>query len=389
MFLGHIRIICPRWRKCGYRAPAGRDTVQGMDPQNLPVESPAAPAPAPRQAGTVVKPAYSGSPWSRFAPGLAACGAAAATALSAVWLLPGVSPLLIAILLGVAWRNLAGVPASWAAGVGFSSKKLLRAGIVLLGLQLSLSEILGLGPGALLVVAAAVGITFAATLWIGRLLGIGLTQRLLIASGFSICGAAAVAAVESATDAEEKETVTAIGLVVLFGTAMIPLVPFLGALLGLSEEALGMWIGGSTHEVAQVVAAGGAVGGTALAVAVTVKLARVLMLAPIIAGISWHRRRTHTGAAEGKRPPIIPLFVLGFIAVMLLRTTGILPVSVLGAAQWLQTTLLTAAMFALGLGVHFRGLVTVGGKPVLLAAASTLVILAVALAGTFAFPPAG
>lgn len=340
----------------------------------LPASNPKVPAPGGR--------------WARFAPGLAACAVAAAAALSVAPLLPGVSPLLLAILLGVAWRNLLGVPASWAAGVQVSAKKLLRTGIVLLGLQLSLSAILGLGAGTLLVAVASVGITFAATLWIGRLLGIGTTQRLLIASGFSICGAAAVAATESATEAEEKEAVTAIGLVVLFGTLMIPLVPFLGTLLGMPEEALGLWIGASTHEVAQVVAAGGAVGSAALAVAVTVKLARVLMLAPIIAGISWHRRRTQAEAGAGKRPPIIPLFVLGFIVAMLLRTAGFLPEPFLDAAKWLQTALLTAAMFALGLGVHLRGLATVGGKPVLLALVSTLVILAVSLGGTLLFPPA-
>ncbi|WP_349704575.1 putative sulfate exporter family transporter, partial [Escherichia coli] len=98
---------------------------------------------------------------------------------------------------------------------------------MLLGLQLSLSEILGLGAGALVVVVASVGVTFAATVWIGRLMGIGLTQRLLIASGFSICGAAAVAATDSAVEAEDRDVVTAIALVVLFGTLMIPLLPFL------------------------------------------------------------------------------------------------------------------------------------------------------------------
>ncbi|MCG2623122.1 putative sulfate exporter family transporter [Arthrobacter sp. I2-34] len=344
-------------------------------------------APGPDQAAAASKAQTSVGRWTRFVPGLAACAVAAAAALSAARLLPGFSPLLIAILLGVTWRNLAGVPASWTAGVQVSSKKLLRTGIVLLGLQLSLSEILGLGAGALLVVVAAVGVTFATTLWIGRALGIGPAQRLLIASGFSICGAAAVAATESATDAEEQETVTAIGLVVLFGTLMIPLVPFLGTLLGLPPEALGMWIGASTHEVAQVVAAGGAVGSAALAVAVTVKLARVLMLAPIIAGVGWYRRRTQTGTTAGKRPPVIPLFVLGFIAAMLLRTWGFLPDPFLETAKWFQTALLTAAMFGLGLGVHFRGLATVGGKPVVLALTSTLTILAVSLGGTLIFPP--
>src|SRR5699024_1169925 len=150
------------------------------------------------------------------------------TAWFAAQLLPSISALLIAILFGALWRNLAPVPVVLDKGVKFSSKKLLRLGIILLGLQVSLSSILELGFGILLVVVISVAATFLATLWVGHLMGIGLAQRLLIASGFSICGAAAVAATEGATNAKEEEVATAIGLVVLFGTLMIPAVPFLG-----------------------------------------------------------------------------------------------------------------------------------------------------------------
>lgn len=159
-----------------------------------------------------------------------------------------------------------------------------------------------LGFGVVLVVVAAVA-TFFATPWAGRLMGIGLAQRLLIAAGFSVCGAAAVAGAEGVTKAKEEETATAIAMVVLFGTLMIPLVPFLGGLLGTPDEVLGMWIGASTHEVAQVVAAGGTIGGGALAVAVTVKLARVITLAPIIAGISVYMRRQ--GPQGGSKKPAV------------------------------------------------------------------------------------
>lgn len=320
------------------------------------------------------------------APGIAVCLLAAGLSWLTAGALPGVSALLIAILLGALWRNLLPVPRIMGPGVKFSSKKLLRTGIVLLGLQLSLSSILGLGAGVLLVVVLAVAVTFGATVWLGHVMGIGLAQRLLIASGFSICGAAAVAATENATDAKEEEVATALALVVFFGTVMIPLVPFLGGLLGLPEESIGMWIGGSTHEVAQVVAAGGAVGGGALAVAVTVKLARVLMLAPIIAGITVYMNRR--GRAVGaKKPPIVPLFVVGFLVAVLIRTAGFLPDAALEAFQIIQTLLLAAAMFALGLGVHFKSLLTVGRRPVILGLLSTLIIMAVALTGTYVFPP--
>lgn len=314
-------------------------------------------------------------------PGLGVCVAGAVISWFLSGALPGGSPLLIAIVLGAVWGNLLPVPTLLFRGIAVSSRNLLRAGIVLLGLQLPLEAVLGLGPGVLLVVLLSVGLTFAATLWLGHLLGVGFTQRLLIASGFSICGAAAVAATESAAGAKKTETATAIALVVLFGTLMIPAVPFIGAVLGLPDRTLGIWIGASTHEVAQVVAAGEAVGGSALAVAVTVKLARVLTLAPVTAGIALHRRRTSTDAAGGM-PPVIPLFIVGFVGAMLLRTLNVLPLAALDAAQIIQTLLLSAAMFALGLGVQLRSLLRVGRGPVLLGLLSTLVILAVSLGGT-------
>lgn len=319
-------------------------------------------------------------------PGVGVCCAGAALSWLISLLLSGTSPLLIAILLGAAWGNSLPVPSFLQEGIAVSARHLLRAGIVLLGLQLSLSAVLELGPGVLLIVLLSVGLTFAATLWLGKLLGISFAQRLLIASGFSICGAAAVAATESASGAKKTEVATAIGLVVLFGTLMIPAVPFFGEILGLPDRTLGIWIGASTHEVAQVVAAGGAVGGPALAVAVTVKLARVLTLAPITAGIAMHRRRRGGRRTEGKLPPVVPLFIVGFVGAMLLRTADVLPSDALELAQVLQTLLLSAAMFALGLGVHLRSLLRVGKRPVLLGLLSTLVILAVSLVGTLVLP---
>ena len=189
---------------------------------------------------------------------------------------------------------------------------------------------------------------------------------------------------EGALKTREEEVATAIALVVLFGTVMIPLIPFLGSILGLPEEAVGMWIGASTHEVAQVVAAGGVVSGAALTVAVTVKLARVITLAPIIAGVSYFMR--HRGMETGgKKPPILPLFVGGFIIAVLLRTADFLPGVFLSAMQSTQTILLAAAMFALGLDIHIRSLLHVGVKPVFLGFFSTGVIMVISLAGVYLF----
>lgn len=333
------------------------------------------------------------SPATRL-PGLAACfalGVLAVLTATAVrpWA-PALSPLLLAILAGLAWRNLAPVPGRLAPGVAFAAKPVLRAGIVLLGLQLLLSDVLELGWGVVGLVVAVVAVTFAATLALGRALGLPWDLTALVASGFSICGAAAVAAADSVVRARREMAATALGLVVLFGTLMIPLMPLLTRALGLDEQAAGLWIGASTHEVAQVVAAGGLVGGTALSVAVTVKLARVVLLAPVMTALAWGQRRRDaagTGAGDddgpgpGARPPLVPWFVVGFLAAVLVRATGWLPEPVLDVATLVQQLLLATAMAALGLGVRLRSIAAVGPGPVVLGAASTAVAVAVGGAG--------
>lgn len=326
-------------------------------------------------------------------PGLALCAAAVVVAVSLGQVIPGVSALLIAIALGIIATNVLRLPPRTAPGLTFAAKRLLRWGIVFLGLQLVLADIIALGAPMLVVIVCIVGGGICGTLLIGRLLRMRRSQVLLIACGFSICGAAAVAAVDGVAEAEEEEVVTAVALVVIFGTLMIPLIPLAGGLLGLAPELNGMWAGGSIHEIAQVVAAGGAIGGGALAVAVIVKLARILMLAPVMAVISLRRRAAGTGRADdavgggAKRPPVVPLFILGFLAMVLLGSSGLVPAPVLVAGHVVQTALLAAAMFALGTGVKIRSLMRVGAKPFVLAAASTVLVASIALGGILLVHP--
>lgn len=323
-------------------------------------------------------PAQHTSPW----PGIALALGVAAVSMLASQVLPGISALVIAIVVGVMVANLTVLPPALIAGTQFTAKKLLRAGIVLLGLQVALGDLLALGAPMLAVVVVVVTVGILGTVAIGRLLGVEKGLTILVACGFSICGAAAVAAAAGVTDPEEEHeerTVTAIALVVLCGTLMIAAVPAVAALLQLSPEAAGLWAGASIHEVAQVVAAGGALGGTALTLAVIVKLARVLMLAPVMATLSLQQRRE--GMAEGKRPPLVPLFVLGFLAMVVLRSVAPLPAPVLEIGAMLQTGLLAAAMFALGTGVRVRRLLQVGPRPFALAALSTLLVASLALGG--------
>lgn len=318
-------------------------------------------------------------------PGLALSAGAAAVAYLLSTLLPGLSAMLVAILLGVTLANTVTLPARFSPGVTFTAKKLLRVGIVLLGLQVALGDIAALGAPLILVVVITVITGLLGTIALGRLLGVSSYLTYLVACGFSICGAAAVAGASGALDPtgeKEEETVTAVALVVLCGTSMIGLVPLAAYLLNLDSATAGTWTGASIHEVAQVVAVGGMIGGGALTAAVLVKLARVLMLAPVIAVLGWVRRRElQDGGGASSLPPLVPLFVAGFIAMVLVRSFVPLPDAVLTAGSTAQTALLAAAMFALGCAVDVRKLLRVGSRPLILAALSTALVAGVSLAG--------
>ncbi len=320
----------------------------------------------------------------RVAPGLALCTAGAVLAVLGNRLVPTVSALLFAIILGAVVANLVQLPQRFLPGIGFAAKRVLRTGIVLLGLQLVLGDILALGWGMIAVVVAVVVTGICGTLLIGRALQIPTATRLLVACGFSICGAAAIAAADGVIDAEQEETATAIALVVLFGTLMIPVVPLLAGLLGMPSRAAGLWAGVSIHEVAQVVAAAGTIGHGALQGAVIVKLARVVMLAPVMAVLAWQVRRRMPADTQMERPPIVPLFVVGFLAMMGVASMHLLSKPVLADLKLVQTALLAAAMFALGLGVRMRTLVRVGPLPFVLGLASTVLVSCVSLAGVLA-----
>lgn len=340
-----------------------------------------------------------------LAPGVAVSALGVLLALGVHHFWPAAPTLLVAIVLGIAFRNLVPIPQAMEPGLAYSAKRLLRIGVVLLGLQLVLADILALGWGMIAVVIAVVAIGFFSAMLMGRAMGVSPTQTVLIAGGFSICGAAAVAAVDGVVGASARpassssdeakdgnggkaqlsgaeEVVTAVALVVLFGTISIFLLPFLAHLMGLSEVATGMWAGASVHEVAQVVAIGGAISAPALSAAVIIKLARVLMLAPMMAGLGiWKRRRSQTDETQGKQPPLVPLFVAGFIAMVAVRSLGLVPAGILEPVKMVQTALLGAAMFALGCGVKFSMFKSVGAKPLLLAVFATVVVYVVGLIG--------
>ncbi|WP_172823186.1 MULTISPECIES: YeiH family protein [unclassified Leifsonia] len=324
-------------------------------------------------------------PWL---PGLVVCAVAAAVAWGVHWLVPAVPLLTAAVVLGIVVGQLPvarpAVTGRLAPGLSVSAKRLMRIGVVLLGLKLSLGDIAGLGWVAILTTVGVVLLSFAGTFWIGRLMRLPGHQPLLIATGFSICGASAIGAMSGVVKPKDEEAATPVALVTLCGTLAIFVLPLFWHPLGLDAQQFGHWVGAGVHDVGQVVATAQLAGAAALAVAVVVKLTRVLMLAPIVAVAAVVERRRHVAGDPGvKRPPIVPLFVAGFLLAVLVRTFVPLPSAVTDGADTLQTVLLAMALFGLGTAVRLRTLVGTGGRALVTGLVSWLLIAVLALAAVW------
>ncbi len=310
----------------------------------------------------------------------AAVGFAGATVGHAF--VPQVGVLTWAVGLGMIAANLGLIAGSVRQGLARITKRLLRVGIVLLGFSVSFQSIAALGIGTIAIVAVALVSTLVFTTWLGRRLGLGPARSLIIGTGFAICGASAIAAMEETAGADEEDVTAGIAMVTLFGTLAMVLLPLLSSPLGLTHLQFGIWSGASIQEVGQVVAAASPAGAAALALAVVVKLTRVLMLAPAVAAVSIAKRvRNPQSDNTAKRPPLVPLFVLGFVACAAVRTIGVVPAAVLPHIATVQAAALGAALFGMGASVHLTSLLRRSGSVVIVAGIATVFIAAVSLGG--------
>lgn len=313
--------------------------------------------------------------------GLAASVAAAAFVLKALGLpvVASFSPLMLAILIGMTVRNLVGRPEAARAGLAAALRTPLRLGIVLLGLQVTLTEILAIGWAGLAILVFAVSATFLFTIWMGRQLGVPRGLTTLIAAGTGVCGASAIVAANTVVRDEDESVAYALATVTLFGTIAMLGYPVLASALPLSELAYGLWSGASVHEVAQVVAAGFARGEASGEFATVTKLARVLMLAPLVLlmGLWAHRLSSRSDAGSGRAP--MPWFVFGFLGMVLLAGTGWIEAEWRSSANLITQALLAFALAAVGLETDLRKLVAQGWRPLVLGATATLFIASTTL----------
>jgi uncharacterized integral membrane protein (TIGR00698 family) len=298
-----------------------------------------------------------------------------ATSLKKIPSLSFLSALILAILLGILVRNTIGVPQIFQPGITFSLKRILRLAIILLGLQLSLPQVIAVGPVGLGIVIATLVSTFIFTCWFGRQLGVNNKLTKLIAAGTSICGASAVVATNSVVESKDEDVAYAVAIVTVFGTISMLLYPLLPALLNLNSQEFGIWCGVSIHEVAQVVAAAFQDGQTSGEIATIAKLSRVIFLAPIVLTLGLLSTRISDKSQQVKLSKLpIPWFVFGFVALIVLNSLNIFPNALKSMVIEGNRFLLTIAMAGMGLETSLKKIKETGVKPLYLGAASWIFI---------------
>jgi len=280
----------------------------------------------------------------------------------------GLSALTLAIVLGMAVGNTVfpAIAHRAGAGVDFSKNLLLRAGIILFGFRITFQQIAEVGWSGVLVAAVMVAATFSLALFLGtRLFKLDRQTSMLIGAGSAICGAAAVMAAEPVVRGQAHKVAVAVATVVVFGTLGMFIYPLLYPHLGLSEQAFGIYAGSTIHEVAQVVAAGKAVGDAAASTAVIEKMMRVMMLAPFLLLLSG---AMSSGRRDGGRRVVIPWFAVCFVLASAVNSLQWLAPALVQAILHVDTVLLAMAMAALGLRTHAGAIRQAGARPLLLAA---------------------
>ncbi|WP_395702320.1 YeiH family protein [Aquabacterium sp.] len=319
----------------------------------------------------------------RLFPGVLASAvvAAAATFLSQHY---GAPVMLFALLLGMA-MNFLSTDGPCAPGIEFTARQVLRIGVALLGLRITLAQIAELGWHPVLIVMASVVLTIGLSMLVARWLGFNTLFGLLSGGATAICGASAALALAAALPAhpqKERATLfTVVGVSALSTLAMI-VYPMICRALGLDERAAGVFLGGTIHDVAQVVGAGYSLSHHTGDVATFVKLMRVAMLLPVIVFAVMLTRKSsgHEAAQAGPRPPLLPWFAVGFALLVAFNSSGWCPpvLSALGndASRWC----LVAAIAAIGMKTQLRELASVGLKPVLLMLGETVFLALLVLA---------
>lgn len=280
--------------------------------------------------------------------------------------------LVLAILIGTGIRTVFRLPPGFQSGIHFASKIVLEIAIVLLGASISFEAIGNAGPMLFAAIAAVVVIALLVSYGIGRSLGLTHKLAILVACGNSICGNSAIAAVAPVIDADADDVAASIAFTAVLGIFAVLALPLVDIYFGMNQHAYGIFAGLTVYAVPQVLAATVPAGMLSVQVGTLVKLIRVLMLGPVILliGAGTGRRSGRASSAA-----IVPWFILGFLAMMTLRSFGLVPDEAIAPMSHVSTTLTIVSMAALGLSVDVRTVAHAGGQVI---AAASLSLLALA-----------
>lgn len=294
----------------------------------------------------------------------------------------GAPVMLMALLLGMA-LNFLSVEGACKPGIEVTARQVLRIGVALLGLRITLDQVTALGWQPVLMVVGAVAFTLALGVVLARWMGYRVFFGLLTGGAVGICGASAALALSAALPnhpLKEKATLfTVIGVSTLSTLAMV-LYPLLTDGLGLTNQQAGFFIGATIHDVAQVVGAGYSISREAGDQATLVKLIRVAMLLPVIGLVAWvtarHMASEGGGQSSADRPPLLPGFAVAFAVLVVVNSSGWLPQAMVQAGQVTSQWCLIAAMGAIGMKTHLKDVLNVGWKPIALMVIETVALAA-------------
>ena len=324
---------------------------------------------------------------NRLLPGVVLCIVVTIIAIGLQWIevyfvgQAYLEALVLAILLGVAIRTAWTPPPRLVPGIAFSGKFLLEFAVVLLGASVSAATVWALGPILLFGIASVVAIALGASFIICRVLRLPLRMSILIACGNSICGNSAIAAVAPVIGADGDDIASSISFTAVLGVIVVLALPLLMPILKLSLTQYGVLAGLTVYAVPQVMAATLPIGALSNQVGTIIKLVRVLMLGPVVLGLSLLATdlRGDHDRPNRRRPnwhELIPWFITGFLVLLLIRSLGLIPRAVLPPVTFIAATLTTVSMAALGLGVDVR-VVARSGVRVTLAVTASLIVLGI------------
>jgi uncharacterized integral membrane protein (TIGR00698 family) len=285
---------------------------------------------------------------------------------------PLIGGAIFGILLGIGIGNIAPPKSTFTEGINFTSKKILQWAVIILGSGLSLRQVYVTGVASVVIILVTITAAFGAVFVAGRLLNVGFNLKSLIGVGTAICGGSAIAAVSPIVEAEDQEIAYAISTVFLFNVVAVFIFPWIGHALGLTQTGFGLFAGTAINDTSSVVAAGYTYGNAAGDYATVVKLTRTIMIVPVALGfvalmmIRKKREAQHVRSANFHPTKIFPWFILGFLLMSALNTSGVLDTAMVAFLKEAGKFLIIMALSAIGLKTDLRRMLATGLKPMLL-----------------------